>query len=486
MSESNTSFIDKFLVLKGSVRELWFVYVIKIFVIIAYSIMNSTIVLWLSSDLGFSDTNAGFIIATWSTGMTFTVMLVGSLSDALGVRKTFIIGFLICIASRLIMTILTVKVPVVIFGILPLAIGEAMLTPVLTASIRLFTNLKQRSMAFSMYYVIMNLGFAIGGWLFDFLRSKLGEYGHFVVPFIGSEISTYRTLFLISFLFSIPGLFVSYFLIRESIRVNDDGSIEKIESKTHYSGSWIQNLIQAITNTAKETKDIFISVWKVPTFYRFLLFLTLVVFVRMIFFHMNYTFPKFGIRELGDGAPIGQLWGVLNPVLIIILVPIIGAIFQKISAYKMVVVGSFVCAGGVFILALPFELFRPVVDTIFGTLIGRTWLGLKGEIHPYYISIVISTIFISIGEALWSPRLYEYTAEVAPKGQESSYMALSQLPFFLAKFLGGGFSGILLEQYCPKEGPRNSSVLWLIIAIITVISPIGLTLLGKFIQDEKS
>src|SRR5277367_2077339 len=60
--EAPTTFVGKFMVLKGAVRELWIIFGAKLLAILAYGIMNSTLVLWLSSDLGYSDTRAGFIV----------------------------------------------------------------------------------------------------------------------------------------------------------------------------------------------------------------------------------------------------------------------------------------------------------------------------------------------------------------------------------------------------------------------------------------
>jgi hypothetical protein len=42
------------------------------------------------------------------------------------------------------------------------------------------------------------------------------------------------------------------------------------------------------------------------------------------------------------------------------------------------------------------------------------------------------------------------TPSIAPEGQEGSYMALSVLPFFIAKFFVGMLSGFLLATYCPE------------------------------------
>jgi H+/gluconate symporter-like permease len=238
---------------------------------------------------------------------------------------------------------------------------------------------------------------------------------------------------------------------------------------------------RAFTGAAR----IFAGLWRQPAFYKFLVFLSLVVAVRLIFYHMHYTYPKFGIRELGPGAPIGRLWAV-NSLLIIFLVPLVGALTQRVSAYKMVIVGSSISAGSVFIMTLPPGLFAGLAEGPLGAFIGQHWLGLKGTVHPYYVMIFIYVVLLSVGEALWSPRLYEYSAAIAPKGQEASYMSLSYLPFFVAKFFVGTLSGLLLTTYCPETGPRNSQMLWLIIALTTMITPIGLLVFRRYIQVRES
>ena len=95
-------------------------------------------------------------------------------------------------------------------------------------------------------------------------------------------------------------------------------------------------------------------------------------------------------------------------------------------------------------------------------------------------------VVYSIGEAFWSPRLYEYPAAIAPKGQEASYMSLSMLPYFIAKFFAGGLSGALLQAYCPAQGPRESGVMWLIVGLMAMATPAGLLLLRPFIQVREA
>jgi MFS family permease len=481
--DASSSFLGKFLVLKGAVRELWIIFGCKILAIVAYGLVNSTLVLWLSSDLGFSDVRAGFVIATWSTVMTLFTVMIGSLVDAIGVRKAFLIGFGVCVVARGVMAFFLSQWVALAGGLLPLALGEALMTPVMVAAVKRYATTAQRSMSFSIFYAMMNVGFAISGWTFDKVRTGLGEYGHYTLPVLGVTLSTYQTLIFLGFLFTIPNLIIIYFGLRGGIEVTDEGVRNNPEKSKYPDQPTIRAIGLASRDALKDWVRIFSSLWTQPAFYRFLIFLTLVVGVRLIFYHMHYTFPKYGIRELGEGAPIGRIFGVLNPVLIVILVPIVGALTQKVSAYKAVIIGSFISASSVFFMAMPPAWFQPLADGWLGDLIAHKWLGVAGAtVNPLYVSIVLSMVLLSIGEAFWSPRLYEYPAAIAPKGQEGSYMSLSLLPYFVAKFFVGSISGFLLQTYCPATGPRDSGTMWLIIGLMAMITPVGLLVFRRSIQ----
>jgi hypothetical protein len=102
------------------------------------------------------------------------------------------------------------------------------------------------------------------------------------------------------------------------------------------------------------------------------------------------------------------------------------------------------------------------------------------------VTIFIFIVCLSMGEAVYSPRLYEYAAAIAPKGQEASYMALSQVPMFLAKLPMASISGLLLARFCPATGPRHSGTLWLIIACTTMVAPVGLFACQRFIRVHEA
>ena len=67
---------------------------------------------------------------------------------------------------------------------------------------------------------------------------------------------------------------------------------------------------------------------------------------------------------------------------------------------------------------------------------------------------------------------------------QSTYMALSSAPLFLAKLPVGFLSGYLLERYCPEEGERHSQTMWLIIGLLTATSPVLLTVLWGYVSKK--
>ena len=132
-------------------------------------------------------------------------------------------------------------------------------------------------------------------------------------------------------------------------------------------------------------------------------------------------------------------------------------------------------------MALPTQWFVSSANSAVGQWLGHGYLGLQGNVHPYYIMAALYLAVFSVGEAFYSPRVYEYAAAIAPKGQEASYGALAYLPFLVGKLLVGT-SGWILATFCPATGPRRSGTMWLIFALAASIAPIGLLVFRRYIR----
>lgn len=471
-------FLAKFTVLKGAQRELWLTFLIKLLIICAYSVTNKTLILWLSSDLGFHDQSAGALVGwVWAPAMTVCTLLAGSVTDALGLRRTFFVGAAVCLVARAVMVFASAPWLALAGGLFPLVIGEALGTPVLIAAARRYSTTRQRSISFSLIYMVMNVGFWIAARIFDYVRQSLGEHGE--LGFFGMHITTYRALFLVSLGFELL-VFPAIYFLRRGAEATDTGVQFTAEPVRYATGTFFERIWLTVRDSALDTVRLFRRLLAQSGFYRLLVFLLLIGFLKLIVMQMDYVFPKFGIRELGNGAPIGQLLGI-NYLLIIVLVPTIGALTQQFSAYRMVIVGGAICAASVFVMALPTDWFEGPANGSIGQWLGHSYLGLSGKIHPYYIMTAIYIAIFSVGEAFYSPRVYEYAAAIAPRGQEASYGALSYIPFLLGKLLVGT-AGWLLVAFCPEQGPRNSGMMWLIFALAASVAPIGLLVFRRYIR----
>src|SRR5207249_4109420 len=92
---------------------------IKFLIYTAYSVTNKTMVLWLSKDLGFTDQAAGALVGwVWAPAMTVFTLLAGSVTDAIGLRRTFFLGVAICTIARSVMVVTTIPSLALACGVL--------------------------------------------------------------------------------------------------------------------------------------------------------------------------------------------------------------------------------------------------------------------------------------------------------------------------------------------------------------------------------
>src|SRR5439155_2996599 len=303
-------------------------------------------VLWLSNDLGFNDQAAGALVGwVWAPAMTVFTLLAGSLTDAIGLRRTFFLGVAICTVARSVMVVTTIPSLALACGILPLAIGEALGTPVLLAATRRYSTTAQRSISFSIIYAVMNVGYLAAGYIFDYIRQL-----NLHVSLFGFEPSSYQQLFIVSLIFEIVLFPVIYFL-RRGAEANNGPVIDESLRNRGTSLSFWSSIGATVRRSATDTAHLFQRLVSQSAFYRLLAFFLFIGFLKAIYLQIDYVFPKFGIRELGLNAPVGKIANI-NAIMIIILAPIVGALTQKFVAYRMVVIGAIICAAAVFIMAL--------------------------------------------------------------------------------------------------------------------------------------
>ena len=82
-------------------------------------------------------------------------------------------------------------------------------------------------------------------------------------------------------------------------------------------------------------------------------------------------------------------------------------------------------------------------------------------------------------------KLFDFVSTLKQEGKTASYMSLSLIPMFAAKFFAGSLSGVLLDIWCPKEGDRsNAYLIWVFVGVMAAFAPIGILILKNVINPK--
>lgn len=445
-STGKTTLGEDLRALLRSPRELWLLYLATFFEWLGIFSFLPTLPLWLTGDFGMDDKAAGWWAATFATVMTGLIFVVGSVADKFGIRTTLIAGFVVAAVTRLGMSLAGAPASAITWLML-FALAYATISPVIQAAIQRASNARTRAFAFSFWYVSFNLSGTLSGPLvIDLVRRAFLDPGTgklirrtVILPLLGERsMSAYGVIMGVGFFFAVAGLLVTLLLRR--------GFEDRVDPEDGPAPARRKAFFSALAEVAGDR-----------VFWRFVLLLLLLALVRMMFQHMHFTWPKYVLREQGEGFPVGTIWS-LNSFLILFLAPAATALTRHRKAFEVLLAGAFVSAASPFVLCL-------------------------GSSMPFQIAMIV---VLTVGEALWSPRLYEYNVAIAPRGREATYVSLAMLPYFLAKFLVGPTSGYLLEAFCPPSGPRRPALLWAIIGVSTILGPIGILAGRRWLTAERA
>ena len=559
--------------LMGAPRELYLLYFTKVTEYSAYGAAASIMVPFLQNDVMMNgaplgDTNGYLYYTVWTLASTVITIMVGAVCDTIGVKKCLMIGAVALLISRGLTPLTTNVYAVTLLGFIPLAIGFAITGPVLKVGIKKFTTMKQSTLAFGLFYTLMNVGFAVGAEIADYFRDLYGDGGG--TTLMGIEFTTYQIIILVGFVLNIPD-FIAILMMRDGAEMTENGLIvpeaKKQESglaatlassvaerrgvmnkelvnaliatvisaaicyvmvlgEVHafkvnvipvgkyiwafaatiiffavtgviYAGLSILGtynigfdvIMKSVRDATEETVRQLKENFQERPFWIYMGMLAILIFVRLTFYIFHLMFPTYAIRVFGSDFPVASIFGTLNPVMIIFLVPLISALTVNVRSYTMLLWGTGLSAASVFLCFLPESISMGLADTWFGTWVFDYWLEAPiGNQDPFVISLVIFIMAFTVGEAIWSPRLMQFSAEIAPRGKEGAYIALAMLPYFLGK----AGAGVLSEQMTARYFTDNQvlfpshEVAWLWIGGMAALSPLGLIIFrGVFAKREE-
>jgi MFS family permease len=309
-------------------RELWPVYLATFLEYIGVYSFLVTLSLWLTSDFGMSDTEAGWWAATFSTLLTLLAFAVGSIADTVGLRRTLIASFSLAALMRLAMSLAATRTQA-IAALLTFALAFAMSTPVLQTAVHHAADKRTRSFAFSFWYVSVNLGGVGSGLLVDATRAPFLDPGTkklvarvVTLPLVGPHTMTAHAAVIGLGFLTAAAAAVVLFLLRPDFGRATEGEPEGKKTSP----------LAALREVASDR-----------TFWRFVLLLALLSLVKMMFQHMHFTWNKYILREQGDAFPAGKVWAI-NSLLILGLAPLGTAVTRGRRPFNVLLLGATISA----------------------------------------------------------------------------------------------------------------------------------------------
>lgn len=441
--------------LARSPRELWLVYAATFFEYLGVYSFLSTLKFWLSSDQGMSDAKAGWWAATFSTLTTMFLLMVGPISDSVGARTMLIVSFSLAALTRLGMSVAP-DPTLAVAALLAFAFAFATSGPVLQTAVQRASSKNARAFAFTMWYVSFNLAGWIVGFIIDDTRAHFRDaVTHQLVrksvhlPVLGDTMmSAHGAILGLGFVFATIAAVIVFFIRAD---FGEAAMKARVAAEAGSLSTEPEPPKEPRPNPLKVLREVLSD----RAFWRFMFLLVLLALVKLIFQHMHFTWPTYVTRMQGDAFPVGKVWS-LNSFMILFLAPIGTAVTRKRKPLDVLLLGAFITSASPFVLCF-------------------------GSSMPFQLTMIVA---LTIGEALWSPRLYEYNLSVAPKGRESTYISLAALPYFLAKLIVGPSAGALLPLFVPEHGARNPAALWAIIGGVTMIGPVGILLARNWITRK--
>jgi POT family proton-dependent oligopeptide transporter len=409
---------ENFRILFKASRAFWLVNVINFGDGIAYFGILNLLTLFVHRSVGFSDQATGISVSVFTGLVTLFMFGGGFVSDKLGVRRALTLSMALVLVGRILLvtspaygdglTNATLWISLVIMGV-----AEGVVQPALYAGVKEFTDPRTATIGYSLLYAIMNLGIAAETFVSPFIRER----------------------------YQISGVFWLMIAITVAMVL---GNVLFFTRRVEQHDRVLEYVKPVGTDTRTLTEKIkslpFLDV-------RFIFFISILLPVRTLFAHQFLTLPDYVMRcfPANVGARYEWFQG-LNPVIIVIFVPLIAALTRKVPVITMMIVGTAISAVTTFIL-------------------------VPG---PHLSTLILYVVLFSFGEAVWSSRFLEYVSNLAPAGQVGAYMGLAGIPWFLAKATTGFYSGLMISKFLPD----HSGTMWLIYAFIALISPIGL-LIGR-------
>ena len=413
----------------GFELPFWVANITEIFERLSYYGAFASLALYLQERLNFSAEQTGTLTGIFGGMVWFLAIFGGAAADRLGFRRALAGAYLILAVAYFLIGSIAAPwlapvrnvVPIGLFVgcILALpALGIAMVKPCVVGTTASASKENVRSIGYSIYYTMVNIGGAAGPLVASWIH-----------PHLGVE-NVYRVAAL-----SVLGAFFVVLVFFREPRKAGDAPPPSITTVARNFCVVVGNhrLVLPVLVIALLLR---IALWIYPNaavpwwiwcgllllvlagISRFMWFLLIFTGYWVVFWQQYISLPGYIHGYIDPHANVERVL-VTDGLTVICLTLAVGFLTRKIPAFQAAILGTVITSVSWLILAM-----RP---TVWGA--------------------VLSLFVLALGEITQQPPYYDYISRLAPPGQQGTYMGFAFLPIGIGSLIGGWFGGTLMHHF---------------------------------------
>ncbi len=390
-------------------------------------------------------------------------MFGGAVADKLGFRRALSIAYLILAAAYFLIGSIGASwlapvrnaVPLGLFVgcilILP-ALGVALVKPCVVGTTARASKENVRSIGYSIYYTMVNVGGAAGPYAAGWVHDRFGvEY-----VFRLAAVGVFAMFFFALIFFREPRkdgdapppsivqvarnfcvVLGKYWLVLPTLAV----ALILAVGSYFYGFAvpawvWAGLLLLVLAGISK-----------------FMWFLVLFTGYWIVFWQQYIILPGY-IKAYINAQVTSEKILVTDGAVVICLTLAVNFLTRKIPAFQAVILGT-------------------VISSL-------SWLIVA--VWPTVLGAVFSLGFLALGEIIQAPRYYEYIAKLAPPGQQGTYMGFAFLPVGIGSIIGGWFGGRIMHQFA--EVAHQPQRVWWVISGVGVLTALLLWIYDRVVKPS--
>ena len=354
---------------------------------------------YLIRAVGLDDVQAGVVAGTFGGWIYLMPFFTGAVADRMGFRRALMLAFALLTVGYATLGMFHTLAPVIV-GLVLVVLGGAFVKPVITGTVSKSSDETNRARAFSIFYMVVNIGSFTGKTVVAPMRIQMGVE---TVPW-----------------FSAGAALVALVLVALVYFPRETAAAQARTLGETFRGMWL-----AMSNV------------------RFFALILITAGFWAIQGQLYASMPDYVLRMAGETYK-PEWYANINPLVVVLFVV---AITQMVRTWK---------PQNAILVAMCLIPFSAVAMAASAWLPGPVGvLGLK--LHPITFMMIIGIAIQGLAECFLSPKWLEFASLQAPPGREGTFLGFAHMNTFFAWIFGFMFSGYLLSKYCPEPGTLDDA-----------------------------